>query len=430
MKKIIVFISLFFFFMPLVFAAFSDVSQNYDFVQAIEYVRAKGIVNGYSDGTFQPDKTINRAEFTKIIIEAQFDKSEIDSCIINNIQSDAPYVFFPDVPKNAWFVKYICVAKIKNLIGGYPNGTFQPSNNISFVEAAKIIANGFNITQEGDVGSVWYAQFVDTLAKRKAIPSSIYNLGKFISRGEMAEMIWRLKENIQSANYSTFENNQLSPINAYQSPVQGLSWPINCKVGSTCSITGGFPDIDNDGKDAFCKPSNIPGHQGTDIGISWEQMDNGVDVYAAADGTINWVFDGKYDRCPNASEADCPTVSNPDGGLVCTESGPYCGDGLHGGTCHWCFAGGNVVVILHNGVTGVFATRYDHLKANSIIVRPGQFVKRGQKIAQVASAGHSTGPHLHFEVWGSGYYEVVDPWQGACSSAGHQSLWQDQGALL
>ena len=86
-------------------------------------------------------------------------------------------------------------------------------------------------------------------------------------------------------------------------------------------------------------------------------------------------------------------------------------------------AGGNVIVIRHQGVPGVFATRYDHLKKSSVSVKPGDTVKRGQKIAEAASAGNSTGPHLHFEVWGTGFYELADPWAGPCGPNRGPSLW-------
>jgi murein DD-endopeptidase MepM/ murein hydrolase activator NlpD len=204
-----------------------------------------------------------------------------------------------------------------------------------------------------------------------------------------------------------------------------LAWPIDCVPGSTCAGLG-YPDANGDGQAFDCSSPGYAGHEGTDVGISAAQMTAGINVRAAADGVVWFVSDGKYDGCPS-THADCqaPSGAIPPGGssgtTVCTELGPYCQSG--GGECYWCFAGGNVVVIRHDGIPGVFATRYDHFKKNSIVVAPGQQVTRGQIIGKVGSAGASTGPHLHFEVWGSTYYDVVEPWAGACGPNFGPSLW-------
>lgn len=67
-------------------------------------------------------------------------------------------------------------------------------------------------------------------------------------------------------------------------------------------------------------------------------------------------------------------------------------------TAGWNSGGyGNQIVINHGGGK---KTRYGHLSAFS--VRVGQEVEKGQYIAAMGSTGHSTGPHIHFEVMFSG----------------------------
>ncbi|MFZ6017270.1 MAG: M23 family metallopeptidase [Nitrospirota bacterium] len=63
----------------------------------------------------------------------------------------------------------------------------------------------------------------------------------------------------------------------------------------------------------------------------------------------------------------------------------------------WNAGNGNLVVIEHGFG---YSTFYAHNKMNAVKV--SQHVKRGDIIAYVGSAGNSTGPHLHYEVWKNG----------------------------
>ena len=65
MKKILPLICSAFFLMSNQFAhaEFSDVSSNFHQSTSINWLQQQGVVEGYSDGSFQPEKPVNRAEF-------------------------------------------------------------------------------------------------------------------------------------------------------------------------------------------------------------------------------------------------------------------------------------------------------------------------------------------------------------------------------
>lgn len=111
-------------------------TQNDAFAEDIQYVKDAGIVSGYSDGSYRPKSTINRAEFTKIIMASLFSEQEINDC-------DVKKYTFSDTPANEWFSHYVCIAKKEGIINGYADGTFRAGNTITFPEAMKIIFKGF-----------------------------------------------------------------------------------------------------------------------------------------------------------------------------------------------------------------------------------------------------------------------------------------------
>lgn len=117
---------------------FSDLFENhysYDAVIALYY---QGIVSGYSDGTFKPDKKVNRAEFAKMLVEASdVDYADLPAQDMSNCFKDVR-----DLPGD-WFAPSVCAAKYKGWVSGYGAGDFAPNRNINKAEGLKIVLQAF-----------------------------------------------------------------------------------------------------------------------------------------------------------------------------------------------------------------------------------------------------------------------------------------------
>jgi len=191
------------FFVPVCFASFPDVSEEDANFTAINYVQEKGIVSGYLDGTFKPGKSINRAEFTKIIIGSSFWYKPEDDKATYDIYSLIGLDFF-DVVSGEWYVPYVRKAVSEGVVSGYPDGSFKPADDINFVEAAKIIVEAFDYPVDSDDSGIWYKRYVDVLSDKKGIPVTVNSFDHKVTRGELAEMVYRLKNHVDSKFYNTY----------------------------------------------------------------------------------------------------------------------------------------------------------------------------------------------------------------------------------
>jgi hypothetical protein len=196
---------------------FRDVPESHLNYEAILYLQANGVVQGKPDGGFWPEDSINRAEFTKILVESIAEQNVIETCLQNK-----PALFI-DTPGDAWFGKYVCVAKKFGMAYGNPDGTYRPANAINFAEAATLLARNLGLqTAVPKPEALWYKPFVEAMERKSAIPLSINHFAKPITRAEMAEMIYRIQANIPpkpTQTYSALEKLSAVP---YVSPVQRL----------------------------------------------------------------------------------------------------------------------------------------------------------------------------------------------------------------
>lgn len=168
---------------------FSDVPENHPYYEAMLKLSADGTIRGYPDGMFRPERTVNRAEFLKIVLHATgFDPTSPDF--------DATLDCFSDIG-DQWFKDYVCHAKEEGFVKGYSDGTFQPNQNINLVEASAILgkileAKGLTLPVK-NLGNPypWFKPYVLALEEKKMIPVTIDTIDEKVTRSEAVEMVAR-----------------------------------------------------------------------------------------------------------------------------------------------------------------------------------------------------------------------------------------------
>ena len=149
-----------------------------------------------------------------------------------------------------------------------------------------------------------------------------------------------------------------------------LRLPADCKLGEDCFFQQ-FADMkDGDGAiDPFCGIATYEGHDGVDLRIlSMKDLARSIPVVAVADGEVLRGRDGVEDRLVS-TEAERKAIMPK--------------------------ACGNGVVIAHaDGVE----TQYCHLRKGSVVVKPGQKLKAGDKIGDIGASGLAQFPHIHLTV--------------------------------
>lgn len=157
---------------------------------------------------------------------------------------------------------------------------------------------------------------------------------------------------------------------------QKFQFPVDCELGKNCYIQlyvdNGTTEQVIDFKGGYLTNDK---HTGTDIALAtYQDMEQGINVLAAAGGTVINTRDGEPDHYSRNYQFDEKKA---------------CGNG---------------VMVRHGPL---WTTQYCHLKKGSITVKAGEEIKAGQKIGLIGSSGHADFPHVHFTI--RHYGKVVDP---------------------
>lgn len=131
---------------------FTD-SDTITYDEAIDVISALAVVDGYTDGSFQPSTELNRGQAAKIICNLI-----LGPAAASNLTAGAAP--FKDVPASHHFAGYIAYCANEGIISGYSDGYFRPGNTLTGYAFMKMLlgALGYDQNNEGLTGANWTIQ--------------------------------------------------------------------------------------------------------------------------------------------------------------------------------------------------------------------------------------------------------------------------------
>ncbi|ADQ05491.1 S-layer domain-containing protein [Caldicellulosiruptor owensensis OL] len=129
---------------------YSDVDSKAWYYKNIQLVSAKGITNGYPDGTFRPNSNVTRAEFAKMVVETfQFDTA------------GQAVSKFEDVKESDWFYPYVATLYNLGIINGRSETKFAPNEPVTREEMAKMISLALSKAGKVSISAIPTLSFAD-----------------------------------------------------------------------------------------------------------------------------------------------------------------------------------------------------------------------------------------------------------------------------
>lgn len=175
---------------------FKDLKEASWAMKNILKMNAENIIAGYTDGNFRPNKPVTHAEAVVLTMKAAGLQSEIDSIV-----ADKVYLPFKDAKSiPSWAKKAVATAVEKGYLQAGPSGNFQPNKAASREWVVKLIAKALNLQPVdiqlpftdaakissdtvGYVAAVVYKQLIS------GFPDGSFQPNKPVSRAEIAVML-------------------------------------------------------------------------------------------------------------------------------------------------------------------------------------------------------------------------------------------------
>jgi len=159
---------------------FSDI-KGHESIKAIDYMYQKGIMNGTTETSFEPDAYLTRAMFAVILHKAMGSPKAESKCD------------FADITEGEWYCEGISWASESGIIKGIGDNLFAPERNVTYEEAVAILSrlggDDVSVLDNTEGASPWASKSVTWAIKNGIIAVDI-DFKTEITRAKTAEIIY------------------------------------------------------------------------------------------------------------------------------------------------------------------------------------------------------------------------------------------------
>jgi hypothetical protein len=179
-----------------VFAAVPDDVKGQAYEAAVSELMDKWIITGDTDGNFNPDSTLTRAQACIIIVKSMNPPS---SEVVGTATQPAPKSGFSDMSGYGWADGYIGYAVKHGVTKGYPDGTFKPGNKVTMNELITMVLRAAGYSDE-TLGGTWPSNYTGKAIELEILNNLPAPLPEYATKWMAAQVDYNTLDLIEKAN--------------------------------------------------------------------------------------------------------------------------------------------------------------------------------------------------------------------------------------
>ena len=267
-------------------AAFTDAADiNADNADAVELLTALNIIEGYEDGSFQPEGTVTRAEMAKMIFTIRNGGND-DASAYETVTTS-----FTDI-NGHWAAGYIKYLQNTGIVAGKSAYIFDPDSTVTTAEAMKmaLVLAGYRADKAGLTGTAWQNNTI-SLATTVGMTKDVFSaVAEGCSRQDAAQILSNTLTEVKAVQWSEVTNSFLNDSDA------GLAWG-----GNWMTVGQKWMDLEIDtgfilkGPSSKTNPKGIRFKSNTD-GHTYTFRDTKIDVSDLFGYEVKVVWDSEHEN--------------------------------------------------------------------------------------------------------------------------------------